>query len=36
LQKPLSDILAVSTYTPSLSEQMLIATLHTSALLTPA
>jgi len=36
LNKPLSDILAVSTYTPSLSESMLIATIHDSALLAPA
>ncbi len=36
LKKPLSDILAVSTYTPSLSESMLIATIHDSALLAPA
>lgn len=33
LQKPLSDILAVSTYTPSLSEHVLIGTLYTSTLL---
>ena len=36
LQKPLSDILAISTYTPSLSESVLIATIHDLALLTPA
>lgn len=36
LKKPLSDLLAVSTYTPSLSERVLIATIHDSALLAPA
>lgn len=36
LKKPLSDFLAVSTYTPSLSERVLIATIHDSALLAPA
>ena len=36
LKKPLSDLLAVSTYTPSLSEHVLIATIHDSALLAPA
>jgi len=36
LKKPLSDVLIVSTYTPSLSENVLIATIHDLALLTPA
>ncbi len=36
LKKPLSGLLAVSTYTPSLSERVLIATIHDSALLAPA
>lgn len=36
LKKPLSDILAVSTYTPSLSENVLIATIQDSILLAPA
>lgn len=36
LQKPVSDILAVSTYTPSVAEHVLIATLHASALFAPA
>ena len=36
LQKPISDLLAVSTYTPSLSENVLIATIHDSAFLAPA
>lgn len=36
LKKPISDILVVSTYTPSLSENVLIATMHDLALLTPA
>ncbi len=36
LKKPLSGILAVSTYTPSLSESVLIATIYDLALLAPA
>ncbi|MEZ4661742.1 MAG: hypothetical protein R2911_29675 [Caldilineaceae bacterium] len=36
LQKPLSDILSVSTYTPSLSESFLIATIHDTVLMAPA
>lgn len=36
LEEPLSDILSVSTYTPSLSESVPIATIHDAALLTPA
>ena len=36
LKEPLSDILSVSTYTPSLSESVPIATIHDAALLTPA
>lgn len=36
VQKPVSDILAVSTYTPSLAEHVLIATIHDSVLFAPA
>ena len=36
LKEPLSAILSVSTYTPSLLESVPIATIHDAALLTPA
>ena len=36
LKEPLSVILPISTYTPSLSESVPIATIHASALLAPA
>lgn len=36
LKKPLTEVLSISTYTPSLAESTVIATIHDSALLAPA
>lgn len=36
LKKPLTDVLSISTYTPSLAESTVIATIHDSALLASA